>query len=382
MRFDTGIPGFLENSDLLVSLWKMCKKNVPMVMMDYMFANVDKHSRHPKDWAFTATRNTGSRPPICMKQFWTLARNQQHLSYIPRGGGVNRCYAALMEQRHVAGDPVCQDIPKHLQGIRRLEAVQLEGPQPQARMTLGDEVRIAEEHLQRLVDKKNAQEQWFKNSPDYVSMLGQRLVEETQRCFFTFQRELNVETLGYELQGAWCTILHEQFEKEDPDLLYYLFMMWGQDNLPAVYGEWEDGEAEQVAEEAYSEIVMEAPCYDLTMQIVKAESHLQRLAQQQAELAVPHRPAKFGPRVQYGPRKKVRKAWRLYVDDDGWARGWQNYVIKDYGATPMHGRDAAVLLSVAHVFWTQTQYRFACSAGGDDGELAVFSACVVVRHGD
>lgn len=227
--------------------------------------------------------------PICMKQFWTLARNQQHLSYIPRGGGVNRCYAALMEQRHVAGDPVCQDIPKHLQGIRRLEAVQLEGPQPQARMTLGDEVRDAEEHLQRLVDKKNAQEQWFKSSPDYVSMLGQRLVEETQRCFLTFQRDLNPETLGYELQGAWCKILHEQFEKEDPELLYYLFMMWGQDNLPAVYGEWEDGEAEQVAEEAYSEIVMEAPCYDLIMQIVKAESHLQRLAQQQAELAVPHK---------------------------------------------------------------------------------------------
>ena len=272
--------------------------------------------------------------PICMKQFWTLARNQQHLSYIPRGGGVNRCYAALMEQRHVAGDPVCQDIPKHLQGIRRLEAVQLAGPQPQARMTLGDEVRIAEEHLQRLVDKKNAQEQWFKSSPDYVSMLCQRLEEATQRCFLTFQSELNPETLGCELQGAWCTILHEQFEKEDPDLLYYLFMVWGQDNLPAVYAEWEDGEAEQVAEDAYSEIVTEAPCYDLTMQIVKAESQLQRLAQQQAELAVPHRPAKFGPRVKYGPRKNVRKAWRLYVDDDGWARGWQNYVIKDYGATP------------------------------------------------
>ena len=78
---------------------------------------------------------------------------------------------------------------------------------------------------------------------------------DAKGVFLTFQSELNPETLGCELQGAWCTILHEQFEKEDPDLLYYLFMVWGQDNLPAVYAEWEDGEAEQVAEDAYSELV-------------------------------------------------------------------------------------------------------------------------------
>ena len=31
----------------------------------------------------------------CLKYFWTSARLQQHLAYMPRHGGVNQCYAAL-----------------------------------------------------------------------------------------------------------------------------------------------------------------------------------------------------------------------------------------------------------------------------------------------
>ena len=34
----------------------------------------------------------------CMRFYWSSARLQQHLAYIPRGGGVNQCYQALLDK--------------------------------------------------------------------------------------------------------------------------------------------------------------------------------------------------------------------------------------------------------------------------------------------
>ena len=75
----------------------------------------------------------------CLKFFWSSARLQQHLFYMPRNGGVNSCYEALRAQGFQIERQTI-NIPKELVGTVRLDALQASGPQFQGHTQTQKEV--------------------------------------------------------------------------------------------------------------------------------------------------------------------------------------------------------------------------------------------------
>ena len=73
----------------------------------------------------------GSRCHTCMKEFWTRSGLQQHLAYTSRKGTANRCFTL----QTFKPDPIDLDseepsVPCKVKGLRRHEAIRLEGPLP------------------------------------------------------------------------------------------------------------------------------------------------------------------------------------------------------------------------------------------------------------
>ena len=73
---------------------------------------------------------SGTICPACLKQFWSVGRLKQHLQYISRTGGANRCFSFLVGTGH-GRDHVTEDQDrKPLDGWRRLDAIRCHGPLP------------------------------------------------------------------------------------------------------------------------------------------------------------------------------------------------------------------------------------------------------------
>ena len=66
----------------------------------------------------------GATCPNCLRFFWSSAILQQHLAYIPRGGGGNRCYQALRERGYTT-EYQPELLPRQRQGVLRLDALQI-----------------------------------------------------------------------------------------------------------------------------------------------------------------------------------------------------------------------------------------------------------------
>jgi len=71
----------------------------------------------------------GATCPSCLRHFWTTQRLQQHLAYIPRRVGFNPCFFALSSQGYHA-DYEQVSFLRFVQGLQRVEALQVCGPQP------------------------------------------------------------------------------------------------------------------------------------------------------------------------------------------------------------------------------------------------------------
>ena len=69
----------------------------------------------------------GATCPHCLRFFWSSARLQQHLAYMPRNGGVNVCFHALTARGYTT-EYVNAQIPRQIQGAVRLDALQTHGP--------------------------------------------------------------------------------------------------------------------------------------------------------------------------------------------------------------------------------------------------------------
>ena len=70
--------------------------------------------------------------PACLRHLWTPARLRQHLSYIPRKGGPNKCYQALLQGGFRAEQVDAEDTKAHIfastTGINRRDALRASGP--------------------------------------------------------------------------------------------------------------------------------------------------------------------------------------------------------------------------------------------------------------
>ena len=71
---------------------------------------------------------TSSTCLACGKDFWTMARAQQHLSRTR--GKPNSCFERLYQAMEPCRTPAQQELPSHLQGVKYLPAIQREAPVP------------------------------------------------------------------------------------------------------------------------------------------------------------------------------------------------------------------------------------------------------------
>ena len=95
--------------------------------------------------------------------------------------------------------------------------------------------------------------------------------------------------------------------------------------LPSITATWLDGEAEQIAENVFYEIVQEFRSFQLDSDIKIGDSRLRRLYRQRdhADAPRPHRPIRYGPSFRRGGRKNAQRMMRRYLDEDGWHKACQ-----------------------------------------------------------
>eukprot|EP00438_Fugacium_kawagutii_P036235 Skav234092 [mRNA] locus=scaffold212:184947:194573:- [translate_table: standard] len=89
---------------------------------------------------------TGATCAHCLRFFWSSARLQQHLAYVSRRTGVNECFQALSRQGLCSAYAA---LPRDaaMVGLNRVDALQAEGPLPQPRDWMLEEIAELEAQI-------------------------------------------------------------------------------------------------------------------------------------------------------------------------------------------------------------------------------------------
>ena len=210
------------------------------------------HIRYKHNYIAPETTMVGAAVscPHCLKYLWTPARVKQHLSYIPRGGGGNPCYNALLKAGYVVElDPHAEPPPGlgATRGINRRDALQASGPRLPPKDALQDAYDAARHEEEDFAS-------CFAEAYD-VQQLNLEMVERysraytaaTQQWFQEIDPEVDMTQAMIYLQDRWLEVV----EMEDPEEEVTLITIyWGREILPEVTQSWEAGYAEQWAEQA------------------------------------------------------------------------------------------------------------------------------------
>ncbi len=272
---------------------------------------------------------TGPSCPVCLKWLWTKNRVRLHLSYIPRGGGPNRCFNTLrqsgwQQEPDIEEDHTLVSQPSH-RGMR-LDALQGHGPERVFERSIDKEINETEETLTalRLTRSENVQPEEVDTKE--VERISYELTRATTEWWEDFQRDRKPDGGAY-LCDTWVGILFMECETaRTQQAREIVFREWGDHILPTLTGQWMDGEAEKVTEDTFYEVVQEFETYALDCDISVKSNRLRRLHQRRREEddQGPHRPARFGPTSRRGGGKGVKRMVRKYLDEDGWHRACKN----------------------------------------------------------
>eukprot|EP00438_Fugacium_kawagutii_P006334 Skav217722 [mRNA] locus=scaffold308:54725:63844:- [translate_table: standard] len=247
------------------------------------------HKRH-KHQIFSLEHDLvqGHTCPSCFRCFWSTQRLQQHLSYISRKTGQNRCYQALRQQGYQA-EYSATGIEQAWKGASRLEAIQLPGPlippevhRQHRRADLQRHLDDVEAQLQPLPDGMDA--------PDPTD-LHHSLAQATLAWFQLFVHRGGTTGEVPDLEELWLGVLtdlpaelHQWGEME--------FLAWSRHGLQGLSDDLIDGEAEQVIDQAVASLLADLPSADLREQAERLRRQLRELDGLGQE-PVPHRPIKW-----------------------------------------------------------------------------------------
>ena len=265
---------------------------------------------------------SGAECPVCHIYTWTTQRLQQHLSYIPRRGGVpqvNPCYQALLE----AGIQLpyhCEKMPAQVQGLARRDALQMEGPcidlQPQR-----DRLRLQRESdlAALLEEQRNIPRP---ADPTTASVNLRRLLTHHTRKWCAShglgRSSDDRDKLAVEIGDIWLAFLCE-FPEEYHDWLADEFRRWGQVDLPLYIETLIDGVAEFVLDDAFAAVMSQLPRYALHLRINALRAALNRDLAFPPMAPVPHRPLHILPQSGVSGRHKIHEPVpRLYEDQEHW----------------------------------------------------------------
>eukprot|EP00438_Fugacium_kawagutii_P020591 Skav222346 [mRNA] locus=scaffold3497:127777:137324:- [translate_table: standard] len=233
----------------------------------------------------------------CLRCFWSTQRLQQHLSYISRKTGLNRCYQALRQQGYQA-EYSATNIDQTWKGASRLEAVQLPGP-----LLPPDELRRQRRvDLQDHLDRVEAQLEPLPSDmmqPDPKD-LHEGLAQVTLDWFHLFaQRGAHADAVP-ELEELWLGVLTDL-----PAELHYWgeqeFINWSHAGLQELSDSLIDGEAEGVIDHAMANLLADLPSAELRQQAERLRRQLRGLDADEPN-PVPHRPIKWATMApRHGP---------------------------------------------------------------------------------
>eukprot|EP00435_Cladocopium_sp_Y103_P042722 s918_g11.t2 len=257
---------------------------------------------------------SGATCPACMRFFWTTQRLQQHLAYVSRKTGRNECFQQLRRAGYVAEyERVAR--PQHLQGLDRANWVQSHGPAnllPDQRI---DEIARIEQSLNHLQHAYSTC-----RTPHNEEVLSTELFQAWTKG--TWQWLEDFRRSGYDacvlptLGDRWI----DGFGTVDVafDMWVELqFRDWGQKVLGDVIAQFEDGEAESLADEAFLSLYSEMPLFDHERTCTALRARINFLMHLDPD--VPHRQVYMPPPSR--AREVVDEILMSFEDQQAWHDG-------------------------------------------------------------
>lgn len=307
-----------------------------------------QHGIHAPEFEFT----TGATRPACLRFCWTSNRLAMHLAYIPRGGGVNECFAALQKAKFTGGFQAQSVTTVHAHAVR-LDALQMEGPLPLLEDHRCRQVEEAERRIAELETAINDYEQ-----PDDQCALGLQLGD----ALSTFTRawaqcsKRNGTTAVSDLTDGWIQLLSVHGNQFD-EWAAHIFQQWGEHMLPDIIAELLDGELEYALDLEFAEAVELFPRTERLRQLAKWRTQLQQWQQELGAPDVPHRPVRKGTANARERGETMHKVPALFHDQVQWQEAFRTIRWKDFPCTSkiptipaLHEESHLPCLLVVHLF--------------------------------
>ena len=294
----------------------------------------------------------GATCPSCLRHFWTTQRLQQHLSYIPRRVGYNPCFFALSSQGYQA-DYEQVSFPRFVRGLQRVEALPVQGPQPQQLTALAR----SKDRWQRELDELLAADEVVAlplNCIGAAEEITQAWTIATQRWFTDFvAANHNVDMVSL-LPDLWVDTFVDWVDDYDT-WVQDIFLHWGDHTLPAILAEWEDGEAEPLVEDVYYKFVLDLRRFQTTTRINELTRWLERADTEAVEPEPqPHRHPKQSTPGASSTARRFPPVVRNYADQQVWHDALRNIQWRrepDLPPLPAYKElRAKPILVVAHLF--------------------------------
>ena len=234
---------------------------------------------------------SGATCAHCLRYFWTSARLQQHLSYIPRRGGVNKCFQALLDAGMTDGYQAHQ-LALPLKNTIRFDALQAEGPQPWPRSWREDQIQTLRQEIVELEEELT-----IPHRPENHLQAGQDLADRLSTCtrlWIDRFRGHSRDAIPTVDLGDWWMRLLFTFDEQFEPWTELVFLSWGQHILPDLLAHTFDGEVEFAIDEAFYELYKVLPRTEGLDRIAFKRQQIARLEQENEAPLVPHRPVRTG----------------------------------------------------------------------------------------
>ena len=233
--------------------------------------------------------------PACLTYLWSTQRLQQHLSYMPRDGTPNVCFAYLQSIGYAVSYSV-EHLPRNQRGQSRLDALPVAGP-------YGNGPSATERRLAALRADRLALEAQYLDfvQPDDPLGAGSRLgdlLSAATRTWFNDRRAAHYSFGDIERPSdRWIDILC-RLPSDFESWTARVFILWGQHLLPDLCDTFHDGDAAAYLDVEFAELAFDFDEYHMA-------NRLQRLDRQIAMAQLPL-PPPLPHRAVRPPQQNVR----------------------------------------------------------------------------
>lgn len=256
----------------------------------------------------------GATCPSCHKYLWTTQRLQQHLAYVPRGSGINKCYHDLKERGYQTQyEPVGR--PTQLRGLNRADCLDTFGPFLPMDTQQDDARNIYQNELDTLKEE-HAERSRFNLGEPPATFLYSALGRTTQEWFEEYQRQGDPGSIHPPLDERWIDTL-EDMALHNAEFAMGAFLYWGGHDFNEVTAQWEDGQAEAIAEEHFYQFASQLPRFEREARILTLE-RLIKGTHDSPEERKPHRPVRRGNANQQERQETRELIPSLFLSQTEW----------------------------------------------------------------